>query len=471
MDINKIKRIITQDYDRRKQIAIEKRYYENDNIIKDKGILPENTDPMRNADNRISHNFHQLITDEKTAYMFTYPVLFDVGDEEINKQIVETLGDNFKSESASLCTNATNSKVGWLHYWIETETKKIEEANQNEAKQKFQYATVETEQCIPVFDGKLKKKLIGFYRYYQVIEEDERYNAKSYVIFEFWDDKHCERYKFKGNLQGTGLTYMPEVSDNFKHSLGEVPFIEFKNNKNMINDLKKYKDLIDIHDKVMSGYVNDIEDIQQVLYILENYGGESLKEFTSNLKRFKTAKVGVNEQGVKGDLRTLQIEIPVEARNSILDIIKKQIYESGQALQQDNEDFGNASGVALKFFYRKLELKAGLTQIEFEKGFNKLIRAIMKFLGVEDWETRTITQTWTRNMISNDLENAQIASQSVDIISDETVIKNHPWVENSEEELKKLKKQKEEAQKRQQEIFANAGGFGEEHNEGEGTNE
>ncbi len=44
MDINKIKRIITEDYERRKQIAIEKKYYKNDNIIKISGILPADTD-------------------------------------------------------------------------------------------------------------------------------------------------------------------------------------------------------------------------------------------------------------------------------------------------------------------------------------------------------------------------------------------------------------------------------------------
>ena len=240
MDINKIKRIIIQDYDRRRQIAIEKKYYENDNMIKVKGILPSETDPVRNADNRISHNFHQLITDEKVAYMFTYPVLFDIGDKDNNKKITETLGDDFKSESAYLCTNATNNKVGWLHYWIETE----KDENGRIINSTFQYATVETEQCIPIFDGKLKKKLIGFYRYYEITEEDERYNTKSYVIFEFWDNKHCEKYKFKGNLSGTGLTYIPEAYEEFEHTLEEVPFIEFKNNRNMISDLKKYKDLI-----------------------------------------------------------------------------------------------------------------------------------------------------------------------------------------------------------------------------------
>ena len=452
MDINKIKRIISQDAERRRIIAIEKRYYENDNMIKDKGILPSDTDPLRNADNRVSHNFHQLITDEKTAYMFTNPVLFDVQDDNTNKKITETLGDDFKSESAYLCTNATNNKVAWLHYWIDSDTGS------------FQYAVVETEQCLPVFDGKLKKKLIGFYRYYEVVEEDYTGRNKEYVIFEFWDNKHCEVYKFKGNLSGTGLTYMPEAFESFEHDFEEVPFIEFKNNRNMISDLKKYKDLIDIYDKVMSGYANDLEDIQQLIYILENYGGEDLKEFLGELKRFKTVKTETGADGrTSGGLKTLSIEIPVEARNSILEIIKKQIYESGQALQQDTENFGNASGVALKFFYRKLELKAGLTQIEFEKGFAKLIRVIMKFLKIPDWQTKSITQTWTRNMISNDAENAQIAGESKDIISDETIVKNHPWVENPEEELKKLDKQKEEAQKRQQEFFANAGGFEDNH--------
>lgn len=451
MDINKIKRIILNDYDRRRQIEIEKRYYDNNNQIKDKGILPSETDPMRNADNRTSHNFHQLITDEKVAYMFTEPVLFDVGDKKLNKKITEVLGDDFKSESAHLCTNATNNKVGWLHYWIDDDNK-------------FQYATVETEQCIPVFDGKLKKKLVGFYRYYPIYEEDMSGRTKEFVIFEFWDNKHCEKYKFKGNLSGTGLTYMPEEGDEFEHELGEVPFIEFKNNRNLRSDLSKYKDLIDIYDKVMSGYANDLEDIQQLIYILENYGGENLKEFLGDLKRYKAIKTESTSSGTKGGVSTLQIEIPVEARNSILEILKKQIYESGQALQQDTESFGNASGVALKFFYRKLELKSGLTQIEFEKGFNQLIRAIMKFLKVPDWSTKPIIQTWTRNMISNDLENAQIAAESKDIISDETIIKNHPWVVDYDDEIKKIKTQKEEAQKKQQAIFNNAGGF-EPHND------
>lgn len=454
MTINKIKKLIQSDYERRQDILTAKRYYNNDNDIKLKGILPENSDPLRNADNRISNNYHEDFTDEKSAYMFTNPVLFDLGDKELNKKINEVLGDDFEYESNNLCINATNCKVAWLHYWID-----------NEEEMPFQYATVETEEIIPVFKKGLKRKLQAIHRYYEDYEEDNNGKIKYYTWYEYWDHKHCERYKFRGSAtQGTGLTHLPEFNESFEHNFETVPFIEFRNNKKQESDLKKYKDLLDIYDKVLSGFANDLEDIQQLIYILENYGGEDLKEFLGDLKRYKTVKTETGADGrTNGGLKTLQIEIPVEARKTILEILEKRIYKAAQSLDMDNSNFGNSSGVALKFFYRKLELKAGLMQVEFKRGFNQLIRAILKYLDITEY--KSITQTWTRNMISNDLENAQIAMDSKDIISDETIIKNHPWVENPEEEYKKVKEQKEDNMKKQSEIFNSSGGFDDNHND------
>ena len=451
LTINKIKKIIQNDADRRNEILKEKSYYNNDNDIRKKGLVPGGTDPLRNADNRISNGFHGDITDEKIAYMFTYPVLFDLGKEELNKKVKEILGDDFEYECGNLGINATNSKVAYLHYWIE-------DGN-------FKYATVETEECIPIYDKTLKKNLIGMCRYYEDFEEDiVTGKIKYYVWFEYWDKYHCEKYKFRGKLDQTGLTHLPQFDECFEHDFERVPFIAFKNNKRMTSDLHRYKDLIDIYDKVLSGYANDLEDIQQLIYIIENYGGEDLKEFLGDLKRYKTVKTETDVNGTSGGLKTLSIEIPVEARNSLLEILEKRIYKSAQSLEQyDAESFGNASGTALKFFYRKLELKSGLTEIQFRRGFNELIRVILKFLNYN--EKVTITQIWTRNMISNDQETAQIASESKDIISDETILKNHPWVENPEEEIKKLKQQKEDNAKKQQEIFGSSGGFVDNHNE------
>lgn len=93
------------------------------------------------------------------------------------------------------------------------------------------------------------------------------------------------------------------------------------------------------------------------------------------------------------------------------------------------------------------ELKAGMMETQFRPGFAELVRAICRVEGLA--EPKTILQTWTRNMIRNDLETAQIATQSVGVISDQTILKNHPWVEDVEAEQKQLKKEQEQAAREQ----------------------
>ena len=86
-------------------------------------------------------------------------------------------------------------------------------------------------------------------------------------------------------------------------------------------------------------------------------------------------------------------------------------------------------------------------ETQFRTGFAELVRAICRVEGMA--EPAKIIQTWTRNMVQNDLETAQIAAQSVGVISDQTIVKNHPWVDDAEAELKQMKKEKEEAAKEQ----------------------
>lgn len=421
LKIDEIIKIIKNDIPRREEILKAKKYYANKNDILDFGVSKnDKTDPLRNADNRISHNFHQLMVDEKASYLFTYPVLFDLGNDELNKKINKVLGDDFESTCKDLCIEVSNASNAFIYYCCNEDLD-------------FEYYMVPTEDIIVKYADNRKSKIAAVYRYYETVE-----NNKNIVVFEYWTDCKLEKYYLLGTLNSIeGEFYKP--ADLIGHKFGEVPFIEFRNNNRFQSDLDKYKNLIDIYDKVSSGYANDLEDIQQVIYILENYGGEDLKEFLGDLKRYKAVKTESDSVGGSGSVKTLQIEIPVEARTKLLDILKKQIYESGQGLQQDTESFGNASGVALKFFYRKLELKAGLIETEFKKSFNKLIKVILKYLKINS--DINIHQTYTRNMISNDLENAQIAQISVGVIPKKIIIKNHPWVENPEEAYKLLEEE------------------------------
>lgn len=442
MDIKTIKKLI-KNYTYNHTTFIQKasqgrRYYEGDtDILYKKSIDGESDNPLRNADNRISTNWQGLLVDQKAAYMLTYPPTFDTGDKGINKTITKNLGDEFPKICKDLVVEAANTSIGWLHVWKDDENK-------------FQYAVVPSEQIIPLYSTDLKKKLIAVLRVYSGIDD----NGASCVIYEYWTDKECFAYKRKTSLTvDEGLeeyrmfenfmvdTQITQLSNQYSHNFGEVPFIQFLNNNIGTTDLKKVKKFIDVYDKVFSGFVNDLEDIQEVIFVLTNYGGTDLKDFLQNVKKHKVVDMQSDGADEKTGLETIKIDIPVEAREKVLTICEKQIYKQGQGVEPNPESFGNSSGVALEYLYSLLELKAGLTETEFRLGFGKLVRLLCKFNNIQ---VDTIIQTWTRNKIRNDSETADMAIKSKGIISDETIVKNHPWVDNPEDEIKSLKKQKQE---------------------------
>lgn len=415
------------------------RYYRNETDIMFKEKKSEEEKTLRNADNRIPRNFHGLIVNQKAAYAFTAPPLFDIGNTKENKRITEMLGDEYAKNCMELCVNASNCSVGWIHYW--------------QGENGFEWAVTDSKQIIPVFDTGLKKKLLGVLRMYSKMHEE---TGDRYVVYEYWNETVCQA--FYRNIADTveeGLLpysmFVQESGENaseYKHNWGEVPFIPFWNNNVHMDDLRNIKPLIDVYDKVYSGFINDLDDIQELIFVLTGYGGTDLNEFLNDLKKYKTIKLDGDEDGKTG-VDTISIQIPIEARNSVLEATRKAIFEQGQGFDPQPENFGNQSGEALKFMYALLEMKTGLMETEFRLGFSRLIRVICKSAGIT---CGSIVQTWTRTSIKNDVELAQICRDSVGIVSQKTILKNHPLVEDADAELKQLEKEQAAEQQREEQY-------------------
>lgn len=440
MELDVMKRLIKKyepgHTDRIVAMSEAKRYYRNEtDILMHPKKKDEEGNPMRNADNRIPRNFHGLIVNQKAAYAFTAPPLFDAGNQTSNVKVAEALGDEYKKNCTALCVEAANSGCAWLHYWRNDDGL-------------FEYAVVDSREVIPVMSHSLKKKLMAAFRMYQELDEE---TGDTYMIYEYWTDTACQAFRRKiGDTVDEGLFYCnmfvdPQTEERFseyRHDLGEVPFIPFPNNNIGTNDLVNIKRLIDVYDKVYSGFINDLDDVQELIFVLTGYGGTDLNGFLQDLKKYKTIKLDEDDGA---DVKTLSIEIPVEAREKVLEATRKAIFEQGQGFDPQPENFGNQSGEALKFMYALLEMKVGLMQTEFETGFARLVRAICRFYGLQCGQ---IIQTWTRTCIKNDTEQAQICKDSVGIVSKKTILKNHPLVENADDELKQLEKEEKEAQEK-----------------------
>lgn len=442
MDIEVIKKLIRKyqvgHTDFVRQIAKARAYYRNETdimfpLLKEEREKKEK--PLRNADNRIPFNFHGLLVNQKASYMFTAPPIFDLGEKKANKALVKFLGDKYPKVCKDLCIEASNCTVGWLHVWCDK-------------KSTWKYAIVPAEQVIPVWSDSLEKELLGVFRSYQNIDDD---TGDAYIIYEYWNETECAAYRLKaGDELDQLLPYqmflvdpmLCEYADTYRHGVGEVPFFPFFNNNIDTDDLKNIKPLIDVYCKVFSGFVNDLEDIQEVIFVLTNYGGADLGQFLRDLKDYKAIQIESEGDGDHSGVSTLTIELPVEAREKLLEITRKCIFEQGMGVDPDPQNFGNSSGVALKFLYALLEQKAGLQETEFRLGFGQFIRCVCRLNGISIKDD-TIVQTWTRTSVQNDQELSQIATQSKGIISDETIVAHHPWVDDPEKEMELLQEQED----------------------------
>lgn len=461
MDIEVIKKLIRKyqsghtDFVRQAEKA--KAYYRNETDIMFPPLKEEQEKkekPLRNADNRIPFNFHGLLVNQKASYMFAAPPIFDLGNKDANKNLTQFLGDKYPKVCKDLCIEASNCTVAWLHVW-------------KDGKGAWKYAVVPAEQIIPVWTSDLEKELSGVFRSYQSIDEE---TGDRYTVYEYWNEKECMAYRLKaGDELDQLIPYqmflvdpeLCEYSDCYQHGVGEVPFFPFFNNNIDTDDLKNIKPLIDTYCKVFSGFVNDLEDIQEVIFVLTNYGGEDLGQFLRDLKDYKAIQIESDGDGDHSGVSTLTIELPVEAREKLLEITRKCIFEQGMGIDPDPQNFGNSSGVALQFLYSLLEQKAGLQETEFRLGFGRFIRCICRLQEIKI-KDGTIVQTWTRTSVKNDQELSQIASQSKGIISDETIVSHHPWVDDPEKEIDLLKEQEESSAADISDMFPKEGALGDE---------
>ena len=108
----------------------------------------------------------------------------------------------------------------------------------------------------------------------------------------------------------------------------------------------------------------------------------------------------------------------------------------------------------MKFLYSLLELKAGLLETEFRLSFGELVRAICRYYGKEP---KQIIQIWTRTAIRNDSELVDMCQKSAGIISEKTLLQNHPFVENAEDEQKEIEEEKSKAPDPYSQAFNQAG--------------
>jgi len=430
-----------------RQLMIKgEQYYKVENdILNRKMIRYENEQPVvdeTKTNNKLAHGFMHGLVDDKVNYLLVKPYSLTCEDEKYLDAVRGTLGKRFQKKLGQLGTEASNKGIAWLYSYIDAEGK-------------FKTMKISAEQCIPLWVDNDHEELQAMIRYYQVevyegkdkrfVTKIEYHTSDGVTYYEM--DKNgkvildAEMYLNEGG-EGTVLPHF-KVYDA-PGSWEKVPFVPWKNNDFELPDLQFIKTLVDNYDITRSDVANLLEDVKNIIYALRGYGGENLSEFMRDLAYYRAVKLDGD-----GGIDKVEATIDIEAAKEHYETLKKDIYDFGQAVDKSSDKLGNSpSGIALKFMYSGLDLKCNAMEDNFKWSFEQLLYFVNVYheivkLPVSDKE---ITIVFNRDITINEDAVIENCAKSVGIISKKTIVANHPFTEDVDEELKQIEEENKSAE-------------------------
>ena len=237
--------------------------------------------------------------------------------------------------------------------------------------------------------------------------------------------------------------FVPDPSEEPKeHGFTEVPLIGFPNNEEYQGDAEKVLALIDAYDRTLSDVNSEIEQFR--LAYLAIYGYANIDdEFISRMK--KTGTLGFDDPNDRAEFITKTLD--AVAVENHLTRLEQEIYAiSGIPNLRDEAFSGNASGVALKFKIFPMEIKCKMAENKFAAALHQQFKIVGSKWQVEkvNFNSDDLTFTFKRNFPLNLLDAAQTAQALTGIVSQETVLSTLPIVKNVQEELEKIKAERED---------------------------
>ena len=115
---------------------------------------------------------------------------------------------------------------------------------------------------------------------------------------------------------------------------------------------------------------------------------------------------------------------------------------------KDERMNGNPNQMNIQSMYSDIDLDANALEMEFAASMDELlwfVNAHFANTGKKSYDGTKVKIIFDRDVLINETEVINNCKASVGILSDETIVKMHPWVSDPEQELKRIKDEKEEA--------------------------
>lgn len=345
--------------------------------------------------NKVNNDFFSEIVDFKTGYFAGSPIAYGYS-KGIEAEKV-TGGERAVDEAAKAVTDFTTLNN---MYGVDMETTKFASIYGYagrlfyvDMEGRIRVMPVQGYETIILSDTDISEPEYAV-RYYEVWDINK---VKSWVA-EFYDNKYI--YTYKGNLSQLKFEKKEE------HLFDYCPLQGIANNKELMGDSEKVLSLIDDYDKVLSDNSNEVESFVHAYMVFKNINiddGDIRKAQSNGAIRFKSTGTQ------NADISFLTKNINDTFTEHHLERLQDNIYRFSRTPNLNDDSFGSASGISLKFKLHGLETKCGM----FEAKMMDAARYMWKLLAGA-WYKKgisvdplQITMEFTRNFPLDTLSEAQ----------------------------------------------------------------
>lgn len=373
-------------------------------------------DPSK-PNNKIANAYASYITDTLVGYFIGEPISYTSNDDNLLQDLSMIFEYNDEAdENAELAKNASVYGVAYEMLYLSEEDKMI------------RFKSLNPKEIIPIFDKTVEQNLMAVIRYYDdydVVED------KTFTIVEVIDNVNVRRYKMDNSFL---------LLEEYPHYFGMVPVAIYKNNEEERGDFEAVISLIDAYDKMESDTLNDFEYFVDAYLALYGFTAEA-----EDVAQMKENRILLMDEGTSAEWLIKQTsDTYVENMKNRLDA---DIHKFAKCPNMADKEFAsNASGVAIKFKLLGTENLVSIKERKFKRGLQQRLELMSMISGVlrEGFDWRAIDIIFTRNIPSNDTDIANMVNTLKDIVSEKTLLSQIPFVENVQDELERLKQEREE---------------------------
>jgi SPP1 family phage portal protein len=319
-------------------------------------------------------------------------------------------------ENAELAKNASIYGVAYEMLYLSEEDKMI------------RFKALNPKEIIPIFDKTVEQNLMAVIRYY---DDYDVVDDKTYTLVEIIDNTMVRRYRMDNSFV---------LLDEYPHYFGMVPVAIYKNNEEERGDFEAVISLIDAYDKMESDTLNDFEYFVDAYLALYGFTAEP-----EDVAQMKENRILLMDEGTSAEWLIKQTsDTYVENMKNRLDA---DIHKFAKCPNMADKEFAsNASGVAIKFKLLGTENLVSIKERKFKRGLQQRLELMSMINSVlrEGFDWRGIDIIFTRNIPSNDTDIANMVNTLKDIVSEETLLAQIPFVEDVQDELERLKQEREE---------------------------